>query len=62
MMYREEKNIKLLKLIEGLVHKFPEQRLGQILVNYVYGIKDPFYNEPEYDINVILRRFPELEK
>ena len=55
---REEKNIKLLKLIEGLVHKFPEQRLGQILVNYVY----PFYNEPEQDIDIILRRFPELEK
>lgn len=45
---RKESNLEILKKIKELVERFPEQRFGQIIANYVfpeYMSKDIFYEE-----------------
>lgn len=43
---REKANREILKYIESLIERFPQQRFGQILSNYILekGV-DPFYEE-----------------
>ena len=46
ILQRQEANKEILKYIGDLVDRFPQQRFGQILSNYVLeGDKDPFYEE-----------------
>lgn len=40
-MTRKEANKEILKELEKLINKYPEQRMGQLLCNYVF----PFYRE-----------------
>ena len=47
---RQETNFEILKEIEKLVIKYPQQRFGQILSNYVLPKGDPFYEESEYTL------------
>lgn len=45
---RKESNLEILEKIKELVERFPEQRFGQIIANYVfpeYMSKDIFYEE-----------------
>lgn len=45
---RKESNLEILEKIKELIEKFPEQRFGQIIANYVfpeYMSKDIFYEE-----------------
>lgn len=42
---RQETNFEILKEIEKLVIKYPQQRFGQLLSNYVLPKGDPFYEE-----------------
>lgn len=60
---RLEKNLEILKKLETLVNEYPDQRFGQIIVNYVfpdYRERDFFFDEPwetletiDYAINSI---------
>ena len=48
ILERQEANKEILAYIEALVNRFPQQRFGQILSNYILedgGRKDPFYEE-----------------
>lgn len=48
ILERQEANKEILAYIETLVNRFPQQRFGQILSNYILedgGRKDPFYEE-----------------
>ena len=47
---RQETNFEILKEIEKLVIKYPQQRFGQILSNYVLPKGDPFYEESAYTL------------
>lgn len=47
---RQETNFEILKEIEKLVIKYPQQRFGQLLSNYVLPKGDPFYEESEYTL------------
>lgn len=45
---RKESNLEILEKIKELIERFPEQRFGQIIANYVfpeYMSKDIFYEE-----------------
>lgn len=42
---RQKANLEILKEIEKLIIKYPQQRFGQILSNYVLPNGDPFYEE-----------------
>ncbi len=53
-MNRQEANQELIKLLQEIMVKHPDQRFSQILSNYgfVASEKDEFYTEPQ----VILER------
>ena len=45
---RKESNLEILEKIKELIERYPEQRFGQIIANYVfpeYMSKDIFYEE-----------------
>lgn len=64
-------NNEILDLLGKLVEKFPEQRFGQILFNYVLNysqsdsgqihIDDPFYEESKITLNRILCKIKKLK-
>lgn len=72
-MTRQEANKKILELISLYVEKYPEQRFGQIICNYVfpnYRRVDPFFEEStetyknlatEFDIDFAVERNPDRD-
>lgn len=50
---RQDANRELLKMLSEYIEKFPEQRFGQILVNYGFidENNDPFYEESVDTLN-----------
>lgn len=47
-MTRKEANIELLKELEQYIEKCPDQRFGQIIINFFfpkYYVHDPFFEE-----------------
>lgn len=42
-MARQDDNRKILRELEKLIDKYPDQRFGQLIANYVF----PFYREED---------------
>ena len=65
---RQETNFEILKELEKLVIKYPLQRFGQLLSNYVLPKGDPFYEESAdtlerlYDANKNSKQAPNAWK
>ena len=60
---RDPKRIKTIcKLLEKLWLQVPDQRLGQLLSNYIYGHSvDIFYNEDDLVLNKLKGLLKELK-
>ena len=52
---RLRSNILILEHLKKLVYKYPEQRFGQILQNYILPKGDPFYEESVDTLNRLSR-------
>lgn len=49
-MFRQNYNRKILKELEKLIDKYPDQRFGQLIANYIfpyYRQRDIFYEESQ---------------
>lgn len=49
-MFRQNYNRKILRELEKLINKYPDQRFGQLIANYIfpsYKQKDIFYEESQ---------------
>ena len=49
-MFRQNYNRKILRELEKLINKYPDQRFGQLIANYIfpyYRQRDIFYEESQ---------------
>lgn len=58
-MTRLEANHKILKELEKLINRFPDQRFGQIMENYVFA---NFYEESTLTLEELIKSNESLEK
>ena len=61
---RNPKRIKrMLKLIDQIWQKYPDQRLGQLLANYCFGHhNDIFYQEDDVSENTLISAKNEMQR
>lgn len=55
-MNRQQYNKEILYSLEDLINKYPSQRFGQIIANYVfpdYQYRDFFFEEPSETLKTI---------
>lgn len=55
-MTRKEANLQILEYVKQLIERYPDQRFGQIISNYVlpdYREKDIFFEESTETLNTV---------
>jgi hypothetical protein len=60
-MNRQQYNKEILRDLEVLIEKYPDQRFGQIIANYVfpnYQHRDFFFEEPSETLKIIGNHVP----
>ena len=56
-MTRQQYNRKLLRELDKLIDKYPDQRFGQLIANYIF----PFYREEDIFFEESQKTFENIE-